>query len=194
MKARPRIPRFTGGFKSFSVSISINRESRVDTRLFVFSQGSRTKVFEFLWLKLLWDELSRLEFRLLISRIDKFSELEFSIIKSINYKGKRHTRERIQILVPDGTYSRERYQGFKRLDVEIYEFERSLVKTPKYSGWIRSASSKGSKHPSGESSFLEALTLTEYSFELEKKIDWFLLLTVDDNSEELFLWKLLESS
>jgi len=181
MNARPSKPRFTGGFKTFSVSSSINRETRVEERLFVFSQGSRTKVYEYLWLKLLWDELSSLEMKLIYNSNELKSNLKFSILKSINKIGKRRTRERLQILFPDKTYHRERYQGFKRLDVEIYEYQRSLSKTPKFSGWIRSASAKGSKRSLGESSYLEALTSTEY-FE-NKEIDWFYLLTVDDNSE-----------
>jgi len=181
MKARPSKPRFSGGFKTFSVSSSINREKRVESRLFVFSQGSRTKVLEYLWLKHLWDELSRLEYKLLILT-SMSSDLKFDAQRAINYQGKKATRERLQVLFPEGTYSRERYQGFKRLDVEIYEYQRSLLKTPKFSGWIRSASAKGSKRSPGGSSYLETLTSTEY-FDEEKTINWYDLLTVGDSSE-----------
>ena len=180
MKARPSKPRFSGGFKTFSVSISINRETRVESRFCVFSQGSRNKVFEYLWLKLLWDELSRTEIHLLMLSELK-SNLKFSILKSINSHGKKHTRTRLMTLFPDGRFSRERYQGFKRLDVEIYEFQRNLPKTPKFSGWIRTASAKGSKRSLGGSSYLETLTSTEYEDEIV--IDWYYLLTVVDNSE-----------
>jgi hypothetical protein len=180
MKARPSKPRFAGGFKTFTVSISINREKRVESRFCVFSQGSRNKVFEYLWLKLLWDELSRLEIQLvMLSELN--SNLKFSILKSINSHGKVHTRNRLLKLFPEGTYSRERYQGFKRLDVEIYEFQRNLPKTPKFSGWIRSASAIGSKRPLGGSSYLDTLTSTEYKDEII--IDWYHLLTVVDNTE-----------
>jgi hypothetical protein len=183
MKARPSKPRFTGGFKTFSVSVSINRENRVEGRLFVFSQGSRTKVLEYLWLKHLWDELSRLEFKLLILSGVLNSDLKFDCMKAINKQGKKATRERLQVFFPDGEYSRERYQGFKRLDVEIYEYQRSLPKTPKFSGWIRTASAKGTKRPSGGSSYLETLTSTEYI--IVDRIDWYELLTVGD-SKRLF--------
>ena len=180
MKARPSLPRFSGSFKTFTVSISTNRETGIEDRYFVFSQGSRTKVFEFLWLKLLWDELSKNEIRLLfLSELD--SDLNFSIMKSINKMGKRHTRERLQILFPDGKYSRKRYQGFKRLDVEIYEFQSYLPKLPKFSGWIRSASATGSKRQSGGSELLDTLTNIEYKDEII--VNWFHLLTVVDNTE-----------
>lgn len=182
MKARPRLPRFSGKFQTFTVSVSINREKRVEDRLCVFSQGSRTKVLEYLWLKHLWDELSRSEFKLLILSGSLNSDLKFDAMKAINLQGKKKTRERLQVLFPEGTYSRSRYQGFKRLDVEIYEFQRSLSKTPKFSGWIRSASAKGSKRTPGGSSFLETLTSNEVWVE-KKTINWLFLLTVDDTKD-----------
>lgn len=180
--ARPSKPRFTGGFKTFSVQKSINREKRVERRLFVFSQGSRTKVIEYLWLKFLWDELTRLEFELLILSGTLNSDLKFGAIKAINRQGKKLTRNKIQEFFPDGEFSRKRYQGFKRLDVEIYEYQRSLRKTPKFSGWIRSASAKGSKNSSGSSSFLEVLA-SDYQDSERIVLDWYGLLTVGDSSE-----------
>lgn len=180
MKARPSKPRFAGSFKTFTVSISTNREYGVESRYCVFSQGSRNKVLEYLWLKLLWDELSREEVRLLMF-LDLKSELNFSIFRSINSKGKQYTRNRLNRIFKDNRYSRERYQGFKRLDVEIYEFQRYLPKPTKFSGWIRSASATGSKRQSGGSSDLETLTSIEYEDEI--KIDWYYLLTVVDESE-----------
>jgi hypothetical protein len=180
--ARPSKPRFSGGFKTFSVSVSINREKRIEGRLFVFSQGSRTKVLEYLWLKYLWDELSRIEYKLLILSGILNSDVMFNSLKAINVQGKRITRERLNVLFPEGTYSRTRYLGFKRLDVEIYEYQRSLPRTPKFSGWIRSASAKGSKSQSGGSSYLETLTNSEIWIE-EKTIDWFALLTVENTTD-----------
>jgi len=103
-------------------------------------------------------------------------------MKAINLQGKRKTRERLNVLFTEGTYSRERYQGFKRLDVEIYEYQRSLPRTPKFSGWIRSASAKGSKNQTGGSSYLETLTNSEMWVD-EKTIDWFALLTVESTTD-----------
>jgi len=180
MLARPSLPRFSGSFKNFTVSISTNRETGIEDRYCVFSQGSRSKVFEKLWLKLLWDELSVKEINLLF-QCELDSDLNFSILKSINVKGKKHTRNRLNLLFPDGKYSRKRYQGFKRLDVEIYEFQSYLPKLPKFSGWIRSASATGSKKQSGGSSELDTLTNIEYKDEII--VNWFYLLTVVDNSE-----------
>lgn len=184
-EARPRRPRFSGGFKTFSVKTSINREKQVESRLVVFSQGSRSKVLEYLWLKFLWDELSRLEYKLMLSSSILNSDVKFNVIKAINYQGKRKTRDRLEILFPDGSYSRERYQGFKRLDVEIYEILLSLPKTKKFSGWIRSSSAKGNKNSQGGSSFLETLTPPDYVYEEKQNFDWYLLLTVE-NLREVF--------
>lgn len=181
MKVRPSLPRFSGSFKTFTVSISSNRETGVEDRYFVFSQGSRSKVLNYLWLKLLWDELSRKEIRLLMLT-DLQSDLNFAILRSINSKGKKATRQRLNQIFSDGSYSRERYQGFKRLDVEIYEFQSYLPKLPKFSGWIRSASATGSKRQSGGSSDLLD-TLTNIEFEVVNKIDWYYLLTVVDIAE-----------
>lgn len=184
-EARPRKPRFTGGFKTFSVSTSINRENRTEDRLIVFSQGSRSKVLEYLWLKFLWDELSRLEYLLLIHSGVLQSDVKFNVFKALNYQGKRKTRKRLNLLFPEGTYSRERYQGYKRLDVEIHEISRSLSRTRKFSGWIRSSSAKDNKRASGGSSFLETLTPPDYVYVDEQIFDWYFLLTVE-NPRELF--------
>jgi len=183
MNARPSKPRFSGGFKTFTMSVSINRETRVESRLCVFSQGSRTKVLEYLFLKHLWDELTRLEYLLLITSSSLLSDLIFDCFRAINVQGKKRTRDNLNRLFPDGTYSRVRYQGFKRLNVEIYEYQQSLLKTKKFSGWIRSASAKGSKNFTGGSSYLETLTSNDLFLE-EKIIDWFYLLTVGDESKK----------
>lgn len=180
IQARPSKPRFSGGFKTFTVSKSINRETRVESRLIVFSQGSRSKVLEYLWLKHLWDELTKKEYELLILSGILKSELKYDTLRVINIQGKKKTRDKIQEFFPDGEFSRVRYQGFKRLDVEIYEYQRSLPKTPKFSGWIRSASAKGSKRSPGATSYLEALTHIDHRSD-RISLNWYELLTVDDS-------------
>jgi len=180
--ARPGKPRFKGPFKSFSVAVQSNREKGTESRLIVYSQGSRSKVIEFLWLKFLWDELSKQEFELFLALPEILnSEMKFATLRAVLLMGKKKVRQRLnwyEDLILGESSSRKRYLGFLRLDVEIYEFQRSLPKVPKFSGWIRSSSSVGSKKPRG-SSFLEPLAILENDYE-DEIFDWYNLLTVGE--------------
>jgi hypothetical protein len=182
--ARPGFPRFGGPFKTFSVSVSTNRESGTDSRLLVYSQGSRAVVSEYLWLKFLWDELSRKEMELFLLLPETLrSEIKISALRAVLLLGKRVVRERLihfpAYLTEKDCPSRERYLGYKRLDVEIYDLTRSLPKVPKFSGWVRSSSSVGSKRSSRGPSFLEPLAIQENDYE-DFKFDWYNYLTVGD--------------
>jgi hypothetical protein len=183
MTARPGLPRFGGPFKSFSVSRSSNRETGVESRLLVYSQGSRAKVVELLWLKLLWDELTKKEFELFLILPETLnSEIKIAFLRTLLLQGKRVTRERLnraQEFLGLQVSSRERYQGFKRLVVEIYEFTRRLPRVPKFSGWVRSLSAVGSKRSSRGPSFLEPLAIIENDYE-DEKFSWYEVLTVGD--------------
>jgi len=182
--ARPGFPRFGGPFKTFSVSVSTNREKGTDSRLLVYSQGSRAVVSEYLWLKFLWDELSRKEMELFLSLPETLkSEIKISALRAVLLLGKRVVRERLinfpAYLTEKENPSRKRYLGYKRLDVEIYDLTRSLPKVPKFSGWVRSSSSVGSKRSSRGPSFLEPLAIQENDYE-DIKFDWYNYLTVGD--------------
>jgi len=183
MTARPGLPRFGGPFKSFSVSRLSNRETGVESRLLVYSQGSRAKVVEYLWLKLLWDELTKKEFELFLLLPETLnSEIKIAFLRTLLLQGKKVTRERMnraQELLGFQVSSRERYQGFKRLDVEIYDFTRRLPRVPKFSGWVRSLSAVGSKRSSRGPSFLEPLAIIENDYE-DEKFSWYEVLTVGD--------------
>lgn len=180
--ARPGSPRFKGAFHSFSVSVHTNREKGTDSRLFVYSQGSRTAVAEYLWLKFLWDELSRKEFELFLSLTEIINnEKKFATLRAVNLNGKKITRKKLvwyETLLEGKSSNRLRYLGFRQLVVEIYDYQRSLPKVPKFSGWVRSSSSIGSKSPRG-SSFLEPLAILENDYE-NKVLDWYHLLTVGE--------------
>jgi hypothetical protein len=182
MTARTKFPKFHGPFKSFSVSLFTNREQGTESRLYVFSQGNRTKVLEFLWLKYLWDELSKDEYKLFIASSEILnSELKVAALRAVLIFGKKKIRERLcncSFLPEEERPSRVRYQGFKRLDVEIQEISRSLPKVPKYSGWIKSSSAKDSKRSRGPR-FLEPLAIIENDYE-DKIFDWYNYLTVDE--------------
>lgn len=184
MTTRPRLPRFSGGFKSFSVSQSSDREKGTESRLFVYSQGSRTKVHEYLWLKMLWNELTKLEWELFYSMPETLnSEIIYSSLRAINFQGKRRTRQRLiasPLIEKKDKPTHDRYRGFMRLKVEISKEIRSLPKVPKFSGYIRSASAVGSKSP-GKSSFLDLMVVNENDYNMEIVFDWFTYLTIGDN-------------
>lgn len=182
MTERPGFPRFKGPYKTFSVAISTNREHGTESRLLVYSQGSRAKVIKYLWLKFLWDELSRQEMKLFLYLSEVLNNpLKYAALRATILKGKKQVRERIEncpFLPEEDKPLRINYQGIRCLNVEIYEFERRLPKVPKYSGWIKSSSSKGSKRSRG-SSFLDPLAIIENDYE-DIVFDWYSYLTVGD--------------
>jgi hypothetical protein len=183
LTARPGLPRFQGPFKTFSVSYSTNRESGIDSRLLVYSQGSRAKVQEYLWLKYLWDELTRLEMELFLIMPETLnSEMKFATLRVALLKPKKWIRTKLSncpFLEEKERPLKLRYQGFKRLDVEIHRITRSLPKVPKFSGWIRSSSAVGTKRPGGPS-FLEPLAIIENDY-TDYIFDWFDYLLSENN-------------
>lgn len=182
MIARPGIPRFSGPFKTFSVSKSTNRETGIEIRLLVYSQGSRAKVVKYLWLKYLWDELTKEEFELFLILPETLnSEVKIAVLRSLLIYGKKIIRERlvkVEDLLGLESSARIKYQGYKRLDVEIKQITRRLKRVPKFSGWVRSLSAVGSKRPGGPRE-LEPLAIIENDYE-EKEFDWYTYLTVGE--------------
>lgn len=182
MIARPSLPRFTGPFKSFTVSISTDREKGTESRFLVYSQGSRVKVLEYLWLKFLWDELTKEEFQLFILAPETLnSEIKVAALRALLIIGKKELRTRLNKMekfLMLKTSSKERYQGYKRLNVEIHRITRNLPKVRKFSGYVRSLSATGSKRSGGPRE-LEPLAINEYDYD-EKIVDWYTLLTVGE--------------
>lgn len=176
------IPSFSGGFKTFSVAVSTDRNKSTESRLVVYSQGSRAKVFEYLWLKFLWDELTREEFQLLILSNEFLkSDKKVSFFRAILILPKKVLRKRLlafEKFLGEKPSSRERYHGYQRLDVEIQWITRSLPKVAKYSGYVRNASAVGSKRPGGSGIDLSPLASSEEQFVDENLINWYSLLTV----------------
>jgi len=181
--ARPGTPRFSGSFKTFSVVTSSNREKGTENRLLVHSQGSRAKVANYLWLKYLWDELSKEEMYLFLMLSETLnSEIKVAALRAVLILGKKVVRERLNTgltRLHQSPFTREQYQGYKRLDVEIHRISRNLKKVPKFSGWIRSSSSKGSKRGHGGPSFLEPLAIYDNDYN-DERFDWYNYLTVGD--------------
>lgn len=184
MIARPGLPRFQGPFKTFSVSVSTNRERSTDRRLLVYSQGSRAKVAQYLWLKFLWDELSRKEYELFISLPETLkSELKYDTLRASLIIGKRKLREKLckcPFLDEKERPTRIKYLGFKRLDVDIHDVTRSLPKVAKFSGYVRSSSAVGSKRRPGGPSYLEPLAIHENDY-MDNSYNWYNYLTVGDS-------------
>jgi hypothetical protein len=141
-------------------------------------------VVEYLWLKFLWDELTRKEMELFLSMSETVkSELKYAALRATTILGKRHVRQRILEcpFLPGPSPSRERYQGYlSSLDVEIHDFTRRLPKVTKYSGYVKSSSAVGSKRPPG-SSFLDPLIIIDYDY-TEISFDWYNYLTVGDHN------------
>jgi hypothetical protein len=73
--------------------------------------------------------------------------------------------------------SRNSYQGMKRMRLEIFQIERKLPKVPKYSGYVKTPSSVGSKS-SSKVRLPEPTSEPEYY--LDKEFDWFHILTVGE--------------
>jgi len=183
MTARSGIPRFSGGFKAFSVSFNTNRETGTESRLFVYSQGSRQKVHIYLWLKLLWNELSKDEWKLFLSMPETLNnEMIYDSLRAINFQGKRATRQRL-IKSPycpkEYLPNYDRYRGFMRLNVEISLENRRLPKVPKFSGYVKSASAIGSKRSSGKSSYLDLMAINCEDYE-KVVFNWFSYLTIGE--------------
>jgi len=184
MTARSGIPRFSGGFKSFSVSQFTDREKGTESRLFVYSQGSRPKVHRYLWLKLLWNELTKNEWMLFLAMNETLnSEIIYNSLRAINKIGKRAVRQKLNTtpyILEEDKPSYERYRGYQRLNVEISIETRSLPKVPKFSGYVKSSSAVGSKNSSGKSSYLDLMTINNEDYS-ELVFDWFNYLTIGEN-------------
>jgi hypothetical protein len=183
MTARSGLPRFSGGFRTFSLSLNTNREKATEDRLFVYSQGSRPKVHVYLWLKMIWSELRRDEWELFLAMPETLNnEIIYCSLRAINFQGKRVTRQKLinSPYVPkEYRIDYDRYRGYQRLNVEISRETRSLPKVTKFSGYVKSASAIGSKRSPGKSSILDLMTINNEDYS-EIEFNWFAYLTVDD--------------
>lgn len=181
LKKVPEIPKFEGRFFRWSAISTTNREKGISESYLVFSSGRRGAVLKFLWLKLLWDNLTSLEYSLFLSLPEILNDnKKFSFLKaSINLPKSilRQNLIKFENFLGDKESSREKYQGIKGMRLEIHRIERGLPKIKPYSGYVKSPSSVGSK--SSKSLFLETPASTEYIIE-ENNYDWYYLLTVGE--------------
>lgn len=150
MEKVPRFPRFSGSFRTITVLKSEDRENGTQDVFVVLSSGKRQTLLRFLWLKLVWDELSKEEYSLFISfkevieddKIVGFLRARLTVPKKILRKRLNQTEKSLGEKIS----TREEYQGLRRINYEIYEVTRKLPKVRKYSGYIRTPSAASNKN------------------------------------------------
>jgi hypothetical protein len=176
MTTRLGYPNFYGPFKKFHVTLFSNHETGLVVKLLVYSQGSRAKVLKHLWLKYLYDELTKDEMKLFLACSETLrSEIKVAALRAVLIFGKKEVRRRLEQcpFLPLGEQiSRTSYQGSKGLDVEISTITRNLTRVPKFSGWIRSSSSKDRKRIHKRSGDTEPLAIIENDYE-DIVFDWY---------------------
>jgi len=182
----PSKPRFKGRFITTKVRLTSDHEKGMEMRLIVYSKGSRSAIVKYLWLKFLWDQLTRSEFLLFISLPEVLNNgMMFnylSVINTIPKKIARRNLNKVEEKLGLEISSREKYQGIKDLGIEIYQETRNLPKPPKFSGYVKTPSSVGTKSSRG-SSFLETTTnVDEIMKSLIEPINWYKLITVGPDS------------
>ena len=176
----PEIPEFRGRFFRYTVNRQTNQERCFKEDFLVFSTGKRGALIQFLWLKNLWDELTREEFALFISfpEVLRNEKMVAFLQASISYpKGLiRNRLIKYEKLHNQQISSRSSYQGMKSMRFEIHRIQKKLPKTKPYSGYVKTPSAVGSKSPR-KIPFLESPSQT---VEFIESINWFFLLTVGE--------------
>jgi hypothetical protein len=160
---------------------SNNREKGIVENFLVFSSGKREAVLEYLWLKFLWNELTRTEYQLFILSLKSSpdSEKKWSFLKLLPLFPKKALRKRLldsERILGLSVSSKERYHGYKGIRIEIHRETRKLARTSKYSGYVRNISSIGKSKKSSLSDVLS--DVLDSDIFMEEKIDWDSLLRV----------------
>ena len=183
MEIRSRdIPSFGGGFNRFKIRISTNQEKGTQDYFVVLSQGKRHVFSKYIWYKFMYDNLTKQE-ELIFYSLPEILNSEFKIqaLRACLRTGKKVIRKRIEELplIPDSErISYLTYQGLRgNTQYDLSLREGKLPKPPKFSGWIKSSSSKDRKS-SPKGSVMDPLNIILEDFVEEKNFDWFLYLTV----------------
>lgn len=134
-----RVPR---GLRKLTWRSSLPAHPGFKRRWIVLSQGKRSSVVEALFLKWLWQELTRIELMFLLDT-DQFHnspymEACFRIANVLGKKGLRQRIRRIQEFFPEiPPFSHDRFIGFRSLTIEISQEISELPPVQKYTGWAR---------------------------------------------------------
>lgn len=140
---------FRGPLITFPILISIDREKAVLCRWIVFSQGKRSVLINYLFGKLLWDELTIFEKRILFSLPEITNDVTiFLSLKALNLgTSKREIRKRLEKSpFPELKFiSRQQYLSIKGRVQFFFKFEEiNLHRTRKFSGYTKHHRDKGS--------------------------------------------------
>lgn len=181
METARKIPNFQGSFRTLRVNYNINREKSTVDRFVVFSSGKRQSIVRYLWLKLVWDELSKLEFELFLSMPEVLSNNKIlGFLRSRLKLDKRILRQRLlyfENLLEGKSSSRLSYQGIRRMKIDIQKEQIKLPRTTKFSGYVRNVSSIG--RSKGGAVLPEPVSV-EYIEDYEESHDWYDLLSVGE--------------
>ena len=143
-------PRFRGGFFTWRSTIFTDQENGVKAVFLVLSSGKRDVVKRQLWLKLVWDQLTKVEFELFLTLLKDSDYLYWSFLKLLVFVPKKILRKNLvknETILGLKVSSRESYIGSLRTNIEIQKEIRNLPKPPKFSGYIKSLSSRGKSLP-----------------------------------------------
>lgn len=154
----------SGPLNQFHISLSINRNTGLERRLTVISQGKRSVFVRYLWGKLLWDELNNQEMRIFWMLPDITSELSIYLgLKALALGlSRKLLRKRLQNgkILGFKFITRQQYLSIKG-QCDFFFKEEIVILRPvtKYSGYTKHYKDKGSLGPPREYYLSEAVSL-----------------------------------
>lgn len=153
---------FRGPLSTFNVIISVDRNKGFLRRWVVLSQGKRITLIQYLFGKLLWDELNSIEKELFWNLDEVTRDVTiFNTLRALNAGTPRKLlRERLEKGSFLGLWfiTRQQYLTLKgRVDWILYKETINLRKVPKYSGYTKHHNDHGSLAPAREEIFSELL-------------------------------------
>ena len=183
-----RFPRFHGGFHTWRSTIFVDQENRSKVDFLVFSSGKREAVKRYLWLKLVWSSLSRIEFELFLNLLGDSDYKEWGYLKLSLSMSKLSLRKNLimaEVFFDQEISLKKSWIGIQRLRIEIQKETRKLPKTKKFSGYIKSLSTRGKS--SNGSTGIEPVLSSPYDYvdKIDQESFWERLLSkpsLDDYS------------
>lgn len=162
---------FKGPLFQYRVFKSINREKSEERFWTVFSQGKRSVLVRYLWGKLLWDELNKLESTIFwhLSEITNDPIIYLSLAALNNGVNKKLLRKRLENNPFNLKFvSRQQYLSIKsQVNFFFKEETVTLRPTTKFSGWVKQHNDKGSLGPEREENFSTFLDpISDVKFEI----------------------------
>lgn len=138
------------GFREFTVASTTPSPNKGEVvRWYVISSGRRTTLFEFLFLKWLWNELTIQEWAFVLSLPEFYSSKEFiacarALASGVSKTDIRTRLEKYHSLVGLKQLSRLRYVSMKRIRYFLQEVVLTDQPAKKFSGWVRHHNDQGS--------------------------------------------------